>query len=95
MMDQIMNYFTHQRYLALQDLEEAAMEAADANWEDAVNAYDDYLQTIRPELPECVKAQSPTPCANVDAAAIRGPCLACKRINSKKQSPRAVSRRGP
>jgi hypothetical protein len=50
-----MKYFTRERYLALQNFEEAAMDAADADWEEAVERYDAYLQSIRPELPESVR----------------------------------------
>ncbi len=50
-----MKYFTRERYLALQNFDEAAMDAADADWEDAVERYDAYLQTIRPDLPESVR----------------------------------------
>jgi hypothetical protein len=50
-----MKYFTRERYLALQDRGEDAMDAADAAWDDAVQRYDTYLQTIRPEMPEEVR----------------------------------------
>ncbi len=50
-----MNYFTRERYLALQNSAETAMERADANWEHAVDDYDAYLQSIRPEMPEPVR----------------------------------------
>jgi hypothetical protein len=50
-----MNYFTRERYLALQEHGDGAMDAADAAWDDAVARYDAYLQTIRPELPESVR----------------------------------------
>jgi hypothetical protein len=50
-----MKYFTRERYLAQQILDQAAMNAADADWEDAVDRYEAYLQTIRPELPESVR----------------------------------------
>jgi hypothetical protein len=50
-----MNYFTRERYLALQNCDKPAMDAADAAWEDAVDRYDAYLQTIRPDLPESVR----------------------------------------
>ncbi len=50
-----MNYFTRERYKAQQNFDEAAMDAADADWEDAVERYDAYLQTIRPNLPESVR----------------------------------------
>jgi len=50
-----MKYFTRERYLAMQDCTEAAMDAADADWENAVERYDAYLQTIRAEMPECVR----------------------------------------
>ena len=50
-----MNYFTRDRYLALQDRGDDAMDAADAAWDEAVARYDAYLQTIRPEMPESVR----------------------------------------
>jgi hypothetical protein len=50
-----MKYFTRQRFLALQNFDSAAMEAADADWETAVDQYDAYLRTIRAELPEAVR----------------------------------------
>jgi hypothetical protein len=50
-----MKYFTWQRDLALQNFESAAMAAADADWEAAVDQYEAYLDTIRPELPESVR----------------------------------------
>ena len=50
-----MNYFTRERYLAIQNGDKLTMDAADAAWEDAVDRYDAYLQTIRPELPEAVR----------------------------------------
>ncbi len=50
-----MNYFTRQRYLALQDRGDDAMDAADAAWAEAVARYETYLQTIRPEMPEAVR----------------------------------------
>jgi hypothetical protein len=50
-----MNYFTPERYLALQQRGDDAMDAADAAWEEAVERYDAYLQTIRPEMPESVR----------------------------------------
>jgi hypothetical protein len=50
-----MNYFTRERYLAQQLSDAAAMDAADAAWEQAVARYDAYLQTIRPDLPECTR----------------------------------------
>src|SRR5947209_6519500 len=50
-----MNYFTRDRYLALQDPHEGAMDAADADWEAAVAAYDVHLQRLRPEMPESVR----------------------------------------
>jgi hypothetical protein len=47
-----MKYFTPQRYLALQDLSsDAALNAADADWEAAVDQYDAYLQAVLPRLP--------------------------------------------
>jgi hypothetical protein len=50
-----MNYFTRERYLALQERGEDARDAADAAWATAVDRYDAYLQTIRPEMPESVR----------------------------------------
>jgi hypothetical protein len=50
-----MNYFTRDRYLALQDRGHDAMDAADAAWDQAVARYDAYLQTIRAEMPEAVR----------------------------------------
>ena len=50
-----MNYFTRERYLALQDFDESAMDAADAEWEAVVDRYEAYLQTIRPDMPESVR----------------------------------------
>lgn len=49
-----MNYFTRERYLALQERGDA-MDAADAVWAEAVAGYETYLQTIRPEMPESVR----------------------------------------
>jgi hypothetical protein len=50
-----MNYFTRQRFLALQERGDDAMDAADAAWADAVAHYQAYLETIRPEMPEPVR----------------------------------------
>jgi hypothetical protein len=50
-----MNYFTRERYLALQDRGDDALDAADAAWAEAVARYDASLQTIRPEMPESVR----------------------------------------
>jgi hypothetical protein len=50
-----MNYFTRERYLALQERGDDAMDAADAAWDEAVERYDAYLQTIRPQMPESVR----------------------------------------
>jgi len=50
-----MKYFTRRHYLALQNREEAARDAADADWEDAVERYDAYLQSIHQDLPECIR----------------------------------------
>jgi hypothetical protein len=50
-----MNHFTRERYLALQDRDNDAMDAADAAWEEAVARYQAYLQTVRPEMPESVR----------------------------------------
>jgi hypothetical protein len=46
-----MKYFTYQRFQALQDTDGSAMDAADAAWQAAVEQYDAYLQTVRPDLP--------------------------------------------
>ena len=50
-----MKYFTRERYLTQQISDAAAMDAADADWEEAVARYDAYLQTIRPDLPESTR----------------------------------------
>ena len=50
-----MNYFTRQRYLALQERGDDAMHAADAAWDEAVQHYDAYVQSIRAEMPESVR----------------------------------------
>lgn len=50
-----MNYFTRERYLALQERGDDAMDSADAAWDEAVERYDTYLQTIRPEMLESVR----------------------------------------
>ena len=50
-----MNYFTRQRYLALQERDDDAMDAADAAWDEAVQRYDAYVQSIRPEMTESVR----------------------------------------
>jgi hypothetical protein len=50
-----MNYFTRERYLALQERGEEAMDAADDAWAEAVARYESYLRTIRPEMPEAVR----------------------------------------
>jgi hypothetical protein len=50
-----MKYFTRERYLALQERGDEAMDAADAAWAEAVARYEAYLQTIRPEMPETVR----------------------------------------
>lgn len=50
-----MKYFTRERYLALQNSHEEALDAADVDWEQAVDHYQAYLQTIRPEMPETVR----------------------------------------
>jgi hypothetical protein len=47
-----MKYFTRDRYLAMQNEQDEAMDAADADWEAAAGAYDAQLQTIRPAMPE-------------------------------------------
>jgi hypothetical protein len=46
-----MRFFTPDKYVALQNTDPAAMDAADAAWEEAVAQYDAYLQSIRPQLP--------------------------------------------
>jgi hypothetical protein len=50
-----MKYFTPERYLALQNPDGAAMDVADANWEQAVDHYEATLQAIGPELPGSVR----------------------------------------
>jgi hypothetical protein len=50
-----MKYFTPQRYLALQNFAPKAMDAADADWEQAVEQYEAYLQTVLPGLPDSVR----------------------------------------
>src|SRR2546425_205869 len=50
-----MKYFTPELCSSLQNFDEAAMNAADAAWEDAVQRYDSYLHVIRPELAESVR----------------------------------------
>ena len=50
-----MNYFTRERYLALQERDDDAMDAADAAWATVADQYDAYVRTIRPELPEAVR----------------------------------------
>jgi hypothetical protein len=51
-----MKYFTPERYLALQDFSSnEAMNAADADWEKEVDAYEAQLALIRPRLPESVR----------------------------------------
>jgi len=50
-----MNYFTRERYLALQERGDEAMDAADAAWAEAAERYDAYLPSIRPEMPEPVR----------------------------------------
>ncbi len=50
-----MKYFTADRYVALQDFSgDAAMDAADAVWDEAVDRYEAHLQTIRPKLPSAI-----------------------------------------
>jgi hypothetical protein len=51
-----MRYFTPQRYLALQNADPLAMNAADADWDEAVEHYDAYLQSIIQEIPETVRS---------------------------------------
>jgi hypothetical protein len=50
-----MKYFTRERYLTFQNFDDAAMDAADADWEDTIDRYEAYLQTIRPDMPESVR----------------------------------------
>lgn len=50
-----MKYFTRERYLRLQNSEEGALDAADAEWDDAVARYDAYLQSIRLEMSEPIR----------------------------------------
>jgi hypothetical protein len=51
-----MKYFTPARHLALQDCSsDEVMNAADADWESAVDEYEAYLDTIRPTLPDGVR----------------------------------------
>jgi hypothetical protein len=45
-----MKFFTRERYLALQNKDEAASAAADAAWEEAVERYEAHVQSLRPEL---------------------------------------------
>jgi hypothetical protein len=48
----MMNYFTPQRYVALQDFSsDAAMNAADATWEAAADRYRAYYRDIEGKLP--------------------------------------------
>ncbi len=47
-----MRYFTPERYVTLQDFSsDAAMNAADAAWEQAVEEYDDYYRSVESALP--------------------------------------------
>lgn len=50
-----MKYFTPDLYIRLQQREPDAMDAADAAWDEAAQRYDNYLQTILPELPPAVR----------------------------------------
>jgi hypothetical protein len=50
-----MKYFTPELYIRIQDCEPEAMDTADAAWTDASERYDDYLQTVLPELPSAVR----------------------------------------
>lgn len=50
-----MNYFTAEKYVALQRFDRASMNAADAEWDRAVSDYATHLDSIRPELPESVR----------------------------------------
>jgi hypothetical protein len=50
-----MKYFTRERYQAFQNFDDAAMDVADADWEDTIDRYEAYVQTIRPDMPESVR----------------------------------------
>src|SRR5688500_4657800 len=51
-----MKYFTPQRYIALQDFRSnATMDAADADWEQAVHDYNAYLEGIMSKLPLAIR----------------------------------------
>jgi hypothetical protein len=50
-----MRYFTRDRYLAMQKPQDDSMDAADADWDVAVDAYETQLQAIRPEMPDSVR----------------------------------------
>src|SRR5206468_4056134 len=50
-----MKYFTPEKYVALQNFDAAAMDAADAAWDDGVARYETYLQSVQAELPEAVR----------------------------------------
>ncbi len=50
-----MKYFTPELYIRLQDREPEAMDAADDTWTDAAARYDNYVQSIHPELPSAVQ----------------------------------------
>jgi hypothetical protein len=51
-----MNFFTPPRYVALQDCSsDAAMDAADAEWQEAVRRYDAHLEALWPDLPPSVR----------------------------------------
>lgn len=51
-----MNYFTPARYVALQDFSsDAAMNAADAAWQEAVERYDEYFRSVEEKLPSGIR----------------------------------------
>src|SRR5262249_23781502 len=53
--EEAMKYFTRQRYIAMQDSDDEAVRRSDEDWEAAVDRYDAYLRSIRPQLPEAVR----------------------------------------
>ena len=64
-----MNYFTPERYLALQDCSsDAAMNRADEAWEEAVQCYEAYLRTVRPSLPSPPERRQATASAEVSSS---------------------------
>jgi hypothetical protein len=50
-----MKYFTRERYAAMQNSDDEAVRRADEDWEAAVDQYNAYLQSIRPELSDSVR----------------------------------------